>query len=227
VTQPNKTDITFVIDRSGSMSTIAEAMNSGFDELIDKQKKEPGECRVTLSEFSDGCTTAYTARPITEVGRYRLDPRGNTALLDALAHNIRATGERLAAMPEAERPEHVLFVIITDGQENASREFAGPAGRKAIHQMITHQREKYSWEFIFLGANQDAIATATDLGISAGNAVTYRADRLGTKGLTSGLSAGISNVRSGRVRSRSAIYGQADYDAVVQAVTNDPSKQPT
>ena len=211
-TMNKKTDITFVIDKSGSMKRIAEAMNSGFDELIDKQQKEPGECCVTLAEFSDSCTILYTARALAEVNHYRLDPGGNTALLDALAQNIQATGKRLAAMPNDERPEHVLFVIITDGQENASREFVGEPGRRAVHEMITHQREKYAWEFLFLGANQDAIAAAAQLGISVHNAVTYTADKLGTHSLNSGLSAGISRLRSGNA-TRGAVYGQQDYNA--------------
>jgi len=217
VTQANKTDITFVIDRSLSMRRIAEAMNAGFEDLIAKQRLEPGECFVTLAQFDDEYEVVFTARPINEVGRYRLEPRGNTALLDALGRSIQATGQRLAAMPEGARPAHVLFVVITDGEENASREFPKEVGRKAIFEMISHQQEKYSWEFLFLGANQDAIATAASLGISVNNAVTYKADRLGTKGLTSGLSDGISRLRSGRA-TRGAVYNQHDYNAAVKAV---------
>jgi hypothetical protein len=207
MTKSNSTDITFVIDRSGSMRSIAEAMNSGFEEVINKQKLEPGECRVSVAQFDDKYESVFTARPITEVTTYRLEPRGSTALLDAIGRTVAATGQRLAALPEGSRPGQVLFVIITDGLENASVEYS----RKAVFDMITHQRQKYGWEFIFLGANQDAIAVAGGLGISAGNAVTYTADKLGTSSLNSGLSAGISSMRSGRARS-GQIYGQQDYN---------------
>ena len=151
-------------------------------------------------------------------------PRGRTALLDAVSRSIAETGERLAAMPAEQRPNQVLFVIVTDGGENASQEhtlFNG--GRESIFRMITHQREKYSWEFVFLGANQDSIATATSLGISPSNAVKFGADVRGTKALMGGLSASVSTYRStGRAR-EARLYDQKAYEVALKDADPKPA----
>ena len=109
----------------------------------------------------------YAGKPIAEVPPLALEPRGATALLDAIGKTIHETGRRLAALPEAERPERVLFVVISDGQENASTEFSS----ERILAMTTHQASAYKWEFVYLGANQDAIAEAAKMGIR--NAANY------------------------------------------------------
>lgn len=176
MTKPNSTEVVFIVDRSGSMRSIAEAMSSGFDEFVHKQKTLPGECKVTAVQFDTEYEVLYTAVPLDQVPPYKLEPRGGTALHDAIGQTILAVGSRLGAMPEHERPSKVLFVIITDGGENASKEFT----RERVFSMITHQREKYSWEFIYLGANQDAIAVGTSLGVQPANARTYEATQEGT-----------------------------------------------
>jgi len=218
MTKPNSTEIVFVLDRSGSMQSIAEDMRGGFDSFITEQKKLPGECRVTLTQFDNEYEIVYAGKPLAEVPKLALIPRGDTALYDAIGRTIVATGERLAAMNENDRPSKVIFVVITDGFENASTEYH--AG--LIHAMITEQRYKYSWEFAFLGADQNAIGVAKDLGVHPGNAVSYRGNSQGTKGLLRGLSAQIGHSRA---TGATFNYSQAVYDSYVTD-TPDPSAAP-
>lgn len=206
----NSTLITIVLDRSGSMRAIRKDMEGGFDAFIADQRRVPGACSVTLAQFDDTYDVVYTDRPLDSVPPLSIEPRGMTALLDAVGRTIDATGARLAAMPEADRPEKVLVMVITDGCENASQEYT----RERIKEMITHQSEKYSWEFLFLGANQDSITVAGSIGISSGNAVTFDANSVGTSGLMRGVSKALCNYRTNG-SPRGAIYGQADYQASV------------
>ena len=119
MTKPNKTDITFVIDRSGSMSAIAEAMNSGFEEIINKQKLEPGECCVSVAQFDDQYELLYLRKPLSEVPEYTLVARGNTALLDAVGRTLQQLGQAYSAMREEDRPSRVVVVVITDEHYSA------------------------------------------------------------------------------------------------------------
>lgn len=155
------TDITLVVDRSGSMAAIREDAEGGINTFVAEQCKQSGEAMLTLVQFDTKYEFLYRGAPIREVAKYELLPRGSTALLDAIGRAIVETGARLARMPESERPGLVVFVITTDGQENASREFTKPQ----IKQMIEHQQQKYGWQFTFLGANQDAFAEAHAMGI--------------------------------------------------------------
>lgn len=219
MTNPNKTDLNFVIDRSGSMQPIAEAMSQGVNELLGKQRSVPGECNVTVYEFSDQPSTTFASRPLSEVPEYKLNPGGQTALYDAMAHAIDETGKRLAALRPEDRPGQVLFVIITDGHENHSKRYSLlERGRERVFEKVTHQREKYNWEFVFLGANQDAYATATGLGISARNNVTYAATLGGTRAALDGLSKGVETYRRTASRGRmDGVYDQQAYDAIAGA----------
>src|SRR5262249_11735119 len=119
-------------------------------------------------------------------------PRGTTALLDAIGRTINVTGKRLAALPESARPEKVIFVILTDGYENSSREFKV----EQINDMIRHQRDVYAWEFVFIGANQDAITSASQMGIQAANALTFAASPSGTKHAFGSLTQNIAAYRT-------------------------------
>lgn len=187
----NSTEIIFVVDRSGSMQTIATDMCGGFDNFIAEQQKVPGECRVTLVQFDTAVFTEYSGRSIERVPPLLLVPQGYTALLDAVGKTIDETGVRFAALPEEERPAKVLFVVVTDGHENSSNFYT----RTKVFEMIKHQREAYHWEFVFLGANQDAFATAQSLSI--GTSVTYDATRAGAKALFGALSASSQTYRGG------------------------------
>lgn len=202
------TDITVLLDRSGSMETIRQDMQGGFDRFVEEQRQLPGECNLTLVQFDDRYERAYS-KPLAEVPPLELVPRGWTALLDALGRAILETGERLAALPESERPAKVIFVIITDGQENASRDFT----REKVAEMIAHQQEKYGWQFLFLGANQDAIATGTSLGIAAGSSLTYGSHARGVRSSYASLSASVATMRTQGFEAAGDYFSQADRQA--------------
>jgi uncharacterized protein YegL len=166
------TEIGFVLDRSGSMASMTKEAIGGFNGFLDSQQKLPGEAKLTLVLFDNEYIVAQNGRPIKEVpplDETTYVPRGTTALLDAIGRTINTIGERLNKTPEIERPAKVLIVILTDGLENASQEFKP----KQIHWMIEHQREIYSWEFIYLGANQDAIEVGEQLGVAPQHAATF------------------------------------------------------
>jgi hypothetical protein len=202
------TDITVLLDRSGSMENIRQDMEGGFNSFVEEQRKLPGNCSLTLIQFDDRYEREYT-KPLAEVPPLNLVPRGWTALLDAIGRAINETGERLAVLPESERPAKVIFVIITDGHENASQIFP----RHKIAEMIAHQREKYAWQFLFLGANQDAIATGGSMGISAGSSLTYSANAVGTRSSYDSLSACVSTMRTQGFNPNGDYFSKADRDA--------------
>ncbi len=168
-------DVTVVLDRSGSMAACLTDAEGGVNTFIEEQKKHPGECAFSLVEFDTEYNFVHKATPVAEVGRYTLVPRGSTALLDAVGRAINETGERLAALKEEDRPSLVVFVIVTDGQENASKEF----NRAQIKEMIERQQKDYNWQFTFLGANQDAFAEAGSLGIASQSVGLYHRDKTG------------------------------------------------
>lgn len=163
------TDITVVLDRSGSMGICKKEAEDGLNKFIEEQKKQPGEATFTLVQFDDQYEVVHSAMPIKQVPFCHLIPRGSTALLDAVAKAINATGERLKNMTENQRPGLVVFVIVTDGQENASKEYK----KDQIKQMIEHQQNIYKWQFTFLGANQDAFSEAASIGIPMAAAANY------------------------------------------------------
>ncbi len=190
----NFTVIAVVLDRSGSMQRIRQATVDGFNEFLVAQKAIPGECKLYLVQFDHEYTVVNDMTPIENVsplndGTFR--PRGNTALLYALGRTINDVGARLAALPESERPSKVIVVTITDGEENASVEFT----RKQIFDMITHQKDVYSWEFMFLGANQDAIKEAAALGIAAGSTITYSANPYNTGFVYNSMASNVATYR--------------------------------
>jgi len=158
------TEIAYVLDRSGSMSPMTEAAIAGFNEFLAQQLNAPGDANLSLMLFDNEFLQPYNRAPLEEVRKLDTQtyvPRGSTALLDAIGMTIDELGKKLAAEPEGKRPGKVIVAIYTDGYENASLRYT----QDQIHQMITHQRNEYQWEFMFLGANEDAIATATRMGI--------------------------------------------------------------
>jgi uncharacterized protein YegL len=163
------TDITLVVDRSGSMSQVREDAEGGINSFIENQAKEPGEALLTLVQFDTEYEFVHRGIPIANVPKYHLRPRGMTALLDAVGRAINETGERLAKMNEKDRPGLVIFVVMTDGLENSSREFT----KHQLKEMIDRQQRDYNWHFTFLGANQDAFAEAREIGIDALGAANY------------------------------------------------------
>lgn len=178
--QKNLTELVFILDRSGSMQGLETDTIGGFNSMLEKQKKEPGEAFVSTVLFDDRVEVLHDrvkadrVRLITGVEYY---VRGCTALLDAVGGAIHHIGNiHKYARPE-DVPAHTLFVITTDGMENASHRYSA----RKVREMIRRQKEKYGWEFLFLGANIDAVETAGHLGIDADRAVNYHCDSAGTR----------------------------------------------
>jgi len=190
------TDITLILDRSGSMSVIKCDTIGGVNQYIDSQKNGPGECRFSLVQFNESHEKLHDGKLISEVGPLTTEtfvPYGCTALFDAIGNTINSTGRRLAAMHENNRPDKVIVVIVTDGLENSSTEFSG----QQIREMIDHQTGKYNWEFVFVGANQDAILSGNKLGIDSSRSLCYIANCIGTRRLYDSLAANTMDVRCG------------------------------
>lgn len=172
MTNPSLTHLYFLLDRSGSMQSIREDTIGGFDAFIAEQRTLPGQCRVTLAQFDDRYEVVYTDRPIQDVPSLDLKPRGMTALLDAIGRLVSDAGAALESLPESERPGTVIVGIMTDGLENASKEWT----HQAIKTLIERQSQTYSWEFLYLGADQDAIEVGAGLGVPASRSMTYSRD---------------------------------------------------
>lgn len=187
------TEIVVVLDRSGSMATIRGDMEGGFNSFIADQRKLPGSCAVTLVQFDSDYELVYSGKPLADVPPLSLEPRGSTALLEAICKTIAATGGRLSALPDEERPERVLFVVISDGEENASAEIYS---RQRVLEMVKRQTEIYSWQFVYFGADQDALAVAGKMGIHV--ATNFAANAAGTAQAVHSLNVGTANYRSGR-----------------------------
>lgn len=184
------TDVTMVVDRSGSMEQIRTDAQGGINAFVAEQAKLPGECRFTLVQFDTEYEVLHRGILASEWPSYELVPRGSTALLDAIGRAITDTGARLAAMPESERPGLVICVISTDGMENASKEYS----RQKIREMIEHQQSVYKWQFTFLAANQEAFSEAMTLGFSCDEAVQY--DASSARSINLMMSKKVSRMRS-------------------------------
>jgi uncharacterized protein YegL len=191
-----KTDITVILDRSGSMEARRTDAIGGFNALVDDQKVQPGVAALSLVQFDTTYDVSFTEKAPIDVPALTMDtyrPSGGTALLDAMGKTIDATGQRLAALPEESRPGKVIVVVITDGEENSSREYTYPR----LNEMICHQRDVYKWEFIFVGTNQDAIASASKVGIEPQNALTFGASPRATRLALDVVAGSISAMRAG------------------------------
>lgn len=169
MTDSSTTLIAALLDRSGSMDTSVAATEDGWREIINGQQAHPGYCAVTLAQFDDEYEVVYPPMDIAAVPAFVLQPRGRTALLDSAGRFITEVGEQLSAMPENERPGQVISVIMTDGMENASRQWTWDA----IRALITQQREVYAWEFIFLGADIDVMGVSERMGMDRRYAMAF------------------------------------------------------
>lgn len=173
------TELVFILDRSGSMSGLEQDTIGGFNSMIEKQKKEAGEVLVSTVLFDSTCTVIHDRLPLERVPRMTEEEyftRGCTALLDAVGGAIRHIGNIQRYARREDVPEKTMFVITTDGMENASREY----NYKTVRHMIERQKEKRGWEFLFLGANIDAAKEAERFGIGADYAADYKCDAAGT-----------------------------------------------
>ena len=189
------TELVFILDRSGSMFGLEADTLGGFNSMIAKQRREEGEALVSTVLFNGTTTVLHDRVPLTRIEpmterQYQVG--GCTALLDAIGGAIHHIGNVHKYAREEDRPEHTLFVITTDGLENASHSYSADQ----VRRMIRRQRENYGWEFIFLGANIDAVETAAHIGIDRSRAVNYHSDARGTRLNYEVLSEAISSVRS-------------------------------
>ncbi len=175
----NLTELVFILDRSGSMHGLEADTIGGFNAMLEQQKQAEGEALVSTVLFSSDSTVIHDRVPVEKVNplterEYRVG--GCTALLDAIGGAIHHIGNVHKYAREEDRPEKTLFVITTDGMENASRRYTA----ERVREMIERQKAKYDWEFLFLGANIDAVETARQFGIGEDRAVTYQCDKEGT-----------------------------------------------
>lgn len=191
------TELVFILDRSGSMSGLESDTIGGFNAMIDKQKKQDGECYVStvlfdnVSEVLHDRVKLADIKPMTE-NEYTV--RGCTALIDAIGGAIHHIGNVHKYARNEDVPEHTVFVITTDGMENASRKYSSDK----VKRMIERQKEQYGWEFLFIGANIDAVETAAQYGIDRDRAVNYNADEVGTQILYESVSAVVGSVRANK-----------------------------
>lgn len=169
MTDPNRTLIAVLLDRSGSMESVKSDTEGGFKAFIDLQRGHTGDIRVTLAQFDTEYDVVYANRAIADVPALVLQPRGGTALYDALGRLITDVGAELAALEQSRRPGTVIVVVLTDGHENSSREWT----HDAVSAAIRRQETDYAWDFVFLGANMDAVAIGTRLGFSADRSLTW------------------------------------------------------
>lgn len=176
------------------MSSVRTDTIGGFNTFLQEQKKTPGEATITLTQFDNEYEVVYALKKIADAPELTIAtfvPRGSTALLDAIGRTINEAGASYSKMAEADRPERVIVVILTDGQENASHEFT----RDQIFKMVKEQRENWKWEFFFVGANQDAIQAGMSIGISGTKSMNYCASAVGTQNTFKSLSHSASSYR--------------------------------
>lgn len=190
------TEVVFILDRSGSMSGLESDTIGGFNSMLKKQKNEDGEAIVSTVLFDDKMEVIHDRvsidriKPMTDKEYY---VRGCTALLDAVGYAIRHIGNIHKYAREEDRPEKTVFIITTDGMENASRRFT----YDKVSKMIERQKEKYDWEFMFLGANIDAVAEAKRFGIDEDRAVEFHCDSVGTALNYEVISDALAEIRAG------------------------------
>lgn len=187
-----KAEIVCIIDRSGSMENIRNDAIGGFNAFVDAQKAVPGEAKFSLVFFDTGVDMTITAADLQQVApltRETYRPMGGTALYDAIGKTVDELGKRLGTMDN--KPDKVIVAILTDGEENASKEYS----REKIAEIVKHQEEKYSWEFIFLGANQDAFAASAALNMRAVNTFNFTATGQGVRDAYADMSNSVTSYR--------------------------------
>ena len=182
------TDITIIMDRSSSMFACQEEAQNGVNAFIQEQKEQKGEALFSFIQFDTQYETLYSGIDLKDAGEFTLQPRGMTALLDAVGKGITDTAKRINKL--AQKPSLVVFVILTDGQENSSSEFS----REQIKTLIDKHQKEDGWQFTFLGANQDAFAEAGSLGIAKGGTINYGVHN--SHQVFSMTSANVSQMRS-------------------------------
>ncbi|SIQ12047.1 hypothetical protein SAMN05518682_1361 [Cellulosimicrobium aquatile] len=206
------THLAMLLDRSGSMQTIKQATEQGFDLFLREQREAPGSCTVTLAQFDNEYEEVYTDLDVREAPPLDLRPRGMTALLDSIGRLVQTTALRIAQLPEDQRPGAVIVGIMTDGLENASKEYT----HAAIKALVTEREETFGWTFLYMGANQDAIEVGASLGVKRERSLTYdtanvdqayAATSRSMAGMRTAMAAGAPPAAA---RDQHAVYTEAD-----------------
>jgi len=189
-----RTEVIVVLDRSGSMASIEKDVKGGYDTFIKAQREVKGECYVTLVQFDTGSyDLVYERMPVADVPPLSFHPRSGTNLLDAIGRTVTEQGERFASSAATIRPEAVVPVIITDGQENSSKEWT----REKVFDLLKRQQDEWKWEVTYIGANQDAIQEAQSFGIPAAKALNFKANTKGVAATYAAIASNVVKVRSG------------------------------
>ncbi len=223
MTDPNYTAMLVVIDRSGSMSNIRDEMVQAVRGMLDDQASEPGKLTVDIYSFDDNVAREFhLAHPKDVV--VSLEPRNFTALYDAIGIAVTEFGETLAAMPENERPDTVQVIVVTDGMENASKEWR----LERVRKLVLQQKESYKWDFVFLGANQDAVMTGEGLGFDRGSSMSFDPSAGGVDAMLKASSRYTSDLRRKQKRvfmmeERMASL-EAENDALRRAAAEDQAR---
>lgn len=224
MTNKRYVDITLILDESGSMGPLQDETISSLNKFLEDQRKIPGDCLLSVIKFNERQHPLFLGRTIQDVRdftRLNYTPNGYTALLDAVGVAIDETGSRLRHMPEPMRPGKVVFVIVTDGQENMSHKYT----KAQVKEAIERQTSQWNWEFVYMGANVDAFAEASSLGIGRLNTMATYNDYTLNKGGAYGqsvqsLSANIAGLRTGNKADMSWEASQvADQDAIKDNLT--------
>lgn len=209
------TELVFILDRSGSMGGLENDTIGGFNSMIKKQREEAGEANITTVLFDDKYELLHDridvkdVKDMTDKDYYVC---GSTALLDAIGTTIKSVNKKQKELPENERAEKVIFVITTDGYENASRHY----DKDKIKKMIEKKQEKKKWQFMFLGANMDAVSEAGKIGIRADRAVTYANDPIGVKKNFAAVGGALSAMRCSRNVEEMNNLDNSFFDEIVQ-----------
>lgn len=224
MTKENSSEVIMIVDRSGSMATCWNDTVGGINEFIKKNREVPGECKLSLAFFDTNYDMPFNGVDIQDsmfgspMSFADYGPRGATALLDAIGKTINSVGARLASMSEADRPSKITMCIVTDGEENSSCEFSN----EKIKEMIQHQTDKYQWDFVYLGANQDAFSVGGALGIKGVNCANYAGQHTGHAFAGASMRCCVSR-SGGTVDSMASYYSSSLADAGIQDDLNPPS----
>lgn len=204
MTNKDLTLLAVLADKSGSMHICKDDSEGGLNNLIEEQRALPGKLELAVAEFDTIYHISRDLGLLTKAYHYTLRPGGGTALLDAMGRYISEIGEQLAARPESKRPGKVIMLVVTDGQENSSREWT----YTQVQELVERQKNNYQWEFIFLGANMDAVSEGSKIGVGAASSLTYNAND--GVAIQNAYSATSSNITNSRLTGASVNYSEAD-----------------
>ena len=210
MTKPDYTHIALIVDRSGSMEGIHTDMNPAILKLLKEQSEVDGDCTVDVTTFDDQIEFPYVFVDPLDVKDPVIVPRGSTALNDATGSTIVRLGEALAKMDEADRPSKVIVIVVTDGMENASREYT----REQVKALVDKQTSEFQWEFVFLAANIDAFETGRGYGYTAGQTMNFAPS---SAGVANSYAAASANITRSRVsKSKIADFTEGDREEAMQ-----------